>query len=250
MDESNDKCPNCNEILRDSLFSSCKLVPAKETEFINKMLNKDKSGYCSKCGRELLEEAKRILSEEISRCEQILEKYIDEIPVVSLYQPYDWQYETLGIVTGQSTTGTGVVAEVFSDFSDFLGRQSKTYNRKLAEGERLCLAQLRYKTINLGGNCVIGVDIDYSELGSLKGMIMVCATGTAVKLKNIEVLKGKAKIVNLITATIEKYKKLQGEVVEKKDEPLKNLFCPSCGEEYSPEDQFCGNCSTKLKSYK
>jgi hypothetical protein len=35
---------------------------------------------------------------------------------------------------------------------------------------------------------LIATDIDYSELGSFKGMIMVCMSGTAVKLNNLEIL--------------------------------------------------------------
>ncbi|MBK7959544.1 MAG: heavy metal-binding domain-containing protein, partial [Bacteroidetes bacterium] len=40
------------------------------------------------------------------------------------------------------------------------------------------MAQLKNKTIQMGGNAIVGVDVDYGELGSIKGMIMVCMTGT------------------------------------------------------------------------
>jgi hypothetical protein len=32
----------------------------------------------------------------------------------------------------------------------------------------------------------VGVDIDYAELGGTRGMIMVCMTGTAVKVANLK----------------------------------------------------------------
>jgi hypothetical protein len=40
----------------------------------------------------------------------------------------------------------------------------------------------------MGGNAIIAVDIDYSEMGGEKGMIMVCMSGTVVKLNNLDVL--------------------------------------------------------------
>lgn len=52
----------------------------------------------------------------------------------------------------------------------------------------MCFAQLRKKTLDAGGNAVIATDIDYSEIGGEKGMIMVCMAGTAVNLQNADVL--------------------------------------------------------------
>jgi len=40
----------------------------------------------------------------------------------------------------------------------------------------------------MGANAVIGVDIDYAEVGGAKGMVMVCMSGTAVRLRNPEVV--------------------------------------------------------------
>jgi uncharacterized protein YbjQ (UPF0145 family) len=34
----------------------------------------------------------------------------------------------------------------------------------------------------LGANAVVAVDLDYEVLGSSSGMLMVCASGTAVEL--------------------------------------------------------------------
>jgi uncharacterized protein YbjQ (UPF0145 family) len=49
---------------------------------------------------------------------------------------------------------------------------------------------LRKETLELGGNAVLATDIDYAEVGGDKGMLIVCMTGTAVLLKNPEVLGG------------------------------------------------------------
>ena len=52
-------------------------------------------------------------------------------------------------------------------------------------GDRLATPSGLFRT-HRGGNAILAVDIDYSELGGLKGMIMVCMTGTAVTLKNVD----------------------------------------------------------------
>lgn len=64
----------------------------------------------------------------------------------------------------------------------------------MARGENLCLSQLRMKTLGLGGNAVISADIDYTEVGGLKGMLMISMAGTTVHLLNTEMLgHGKSK---------------------------------------------------------
>jgi hypothetical protein len=86
---------------------------------------------------------------------------------------------------------------VFSGFTDLIGAQSGTYNKKLADGEKLCQSQIKIKTLELGGNAIVGVDIDYSEVGGGKGMLMVCMAGTAINLVNInEVQPGIADILD------------------------------------------------------
>ena len=77
---------------------------------------------------------------------------------------------------------SGVVSEFTSSFTDLFGVQSGRFNKKLKAGEDICFAQLRKQALDLGGNAVIATDIDYSEVGGGKGMLMVCMGGTAIKL--------------------------------------------------------------------
>jgi|SRR5690554_3775355 len=92
------------------------------------------------------------------------------------------------MVTGQSSTGTGFITEFTSTFTDLFGAQSGRHNTKLKAGEKMCFAQLRKSALDLGANAVIATDINYSEVGSGKGILMVCMSGTAVNLKNIDVM--------------------------------------------------------------
>jgi len=95
----------------------------------------------------------------------------------------------IGIVTAQSTTGTGIWSDFTSFFTDTFGAQSTVYNEKIAAGERLCTETVRMKALNVNANAILGADIDYAEVGGDKAMLMVCMTGTAVRLKDPSILE-------------------------------------------------------------
>lgn len=84
--------------------------------------------------------------------------------------------------------GTGFLSELSTSWSDLLGMESKAVSNKILTGEDNCLNILKSKCLMLGGNAVIGIDVDYSELGGGRNLIMVCMTGTAVRIKNTEIL--------------------------------------------------------------
>lgn len=184
-------CPNCNASLKSGLMSSNNLIDELKTALINEYTENKAKGYCYKCAKDLYNEAKKKFNTEKNNLSLYLKNKISVIPVVSAHSPLNWDYTVLGMVTGQSTTGTGVITEFTSSFTDLFGAQSNRHNQKLKAGEDLCFAQLRVQTLQMGGNAVIATDIDYSEVGSIKGMLMVCMAGTAIKLNNIEVLEEK-----------------------------------------------------------
>lgn len=182
------ECPNCGKQLKVGVFYYNELLSDNEIKIINEYHPKKADAYCSECGKELYKKYQAKAIEERSRLNTDLQSLIEAIPVVSIHSPQNWEYEILGMVTGQSTTGTGVISEFTSSFTDLLGMQSGRYNRKIKAGEDICFAQLRRQTLDLGGNAVIGTDIDYSEVGGDKGMLLVCMAGTAVKIKNTAIL--------------------------------------------------------------
>ncbi|WP_051189674.1 heavy metal-binding domain-containing protein [Daejeonella oryzae] len=108
--------------------------------------------------------------------------------MVTLKSPKDWDYTVLRIVTAQSVTGTGVVSEFASSFTDLFGMQSKKYNTKIKAGEDLCKAQLRLDAVSIGANAIIATDIDDAEVGGDESMLMVCMAGTAIRLANPGIL--------------------------------------------------------------
>lgn len=47
-------------------------------------------------------------------------------------------------------------------------------------GAAIALQELEQRAAELGGNAIVGVDLDYEVLGQANGMLMVSASGTAV----------------------------------------------------------------------
>ncbi len=86
----------------------------------------------------------------------------------------------LGIVTGEAILGVNIVKDLFGSVRDLVGGRSATYERELQKARDVALRELEERAAQLGGQAVVGVDLDYEVLGSNNGMLMVSASGTAV----------------------------------------------------------------------
>lgn len=209
-------CINCGEVIKEGLLFSNLYLSDMEFETIKQFYEGNLAAdYCEKCGRKPLSEATNEMLFQKAESQKALQKLINDksinaIPITTTSTPHLWQYEVVGMVTGQSTTGTGVLSDFFSSITDFFGIQSSTYNKKIKSGEEMCGLQVRLQTLKLGGNAIIGTDIDYSDLGAEKGMIMVAMAGTAIKLKNTDILGAKVKAkVEEITKHVNKLEKIE-----------------------------------------
>ncbi|MFV0644199.1 MAG: heavy metal-binding domain-containing protein [Sphingomonadaceae bacterium] len=88
----------------------------------------------------------------------------------------------LGIVTGEVIVGANIFRDIFASITDIVGGRSGKYEKVMARAREEALAEMQEAARNLGGNAVIGVDLDYEVLGQSGSMLMVSASGTAVKL--------------------------------------------------------------------
>ena len=181
-----ENCPNCNaNLVKTGMFKkNAELLPISKTKFINEFTENKSERHCTHCGDSLYNEALTIYTKEKKQLNTYILNNIGKIPIVTVYNPQGWNYKVLSLISAQSTTGTGVITDFTSSFTDFFGAKSGRHNKKLKVGENNCLNQLRLETIKIGGNAVIGTDIDYSEIGSGKGILMVCMAGTAVTVEN------------------------------------------------------------------
>jgi len=88
----------------------------------------------------------------------------------------------LGIVTGEAIVGAHLFKDIFAGIRDIVGGRSGTYEKTLGDARRMALDELGQAGAALGADAVVGVDLDYEVLGANNGMLMVTASGTAVKL--------------------------------------------------------------------
>ena len=86
----------------------------------------------------------------------------------------------LGIVTGEVIVGANLFRDLFASVRDIVGGRSGSYEDVLARARKQALEEMQGEAQKLGGNAVVGVDIDYEVLGANGSMLMVSCSGTAV----------------------------------------------------------------------
>ena len=86
-----------------------------------------------------------------------------------------------GLVTGEAIMGANVVRDLFASVTDIVGGRSGAYEEKLADARNTAVAEMTERCAAMGGNAVIGVDLDYEVVG--QSMLMVSASGTAVTIE-------------------------------------------------------------------
>lgn len=89
----------------------------------------------------------------------------------------------LGIASGEAIVGANIVRDLFASVRDIVGGRAGAYENVLQNARETALPELREAAERMGGNAVVGVDLDYETLGSAGSMLMVCASGTVVVIE-------------------------------------------------------------------
>lgn len=89
----------------------------------------------------------------------------------------------LGIVSGETIMGANFFRDIAASFADMLGGRAATYETKLREGRQMAIDEMMAEAARFGADAVVGVDLDYEVVGEHGSMLMVTASGTAVKLR-------------------------------------------------------------------
>lgn len=89
--------------------------------------------------------------------------------------------EYKGIVFGEVISGVNMVKDMMAGLTNIFGGRSNTYETELISARQNALKEMEERAFQLGANAVVGVDIDYEVLGADNGMLMVTASGTAVR---------------------------------------------------------------------
>ena len=90
--------------------------------------------------------------------------------------------EYKGVVFGEVISGVNFFRDIAASIRDLVGGRSGSYEEELINARSQAMDEMVERAVRLGADAVIGIDIDYEVLGEKGGMLMVTASGTAVKL--------------------------------------------------------------------
>lgn len=90
--------------------------------------------------------------------------------------------EYLGVVTGEAILGANIVRDLFAGIRDIVGGRSAAYEEELQKARDIALQEMSANAAGRGADAVIGIDLDYETVGKNGSMLMVSASGTAVRL--------------------------------------------------------------------
>ena len=88
--------------------------------------------------------------------------------------------EYKGLVTGETIIGANAFKDFFAGIRDISGGRSGSYEKVLRQAKNAAVAEMQERARQLGGNAIVGIDLDYETIGANNSMLMVTASGTAV----------------------------------------------------------------------
>ena len=87
-----------------------------------------------------------------------------------------------GVVFGEVIAGVNFIKDFAASIRNFIGGRSGSYEDELINARTQAMREMEERAQAMGADAVVGIDIDYEVLGEGGGMLMVTASGTAVKL--------------------------------------------------------------------
>lgn len=88
----------------------------------------------------------------------------------------------LGVISSETIIGANIFKDIFAGLRDIVGGRSGTYERVIQEAKQAAMSELQQKAQQLGANAIVGIDLDFETVGGKGSMLMVVATGTAVRV--------------------------------------------------------------------
>ena len=90
--------------------------------------------------------------------------------------------EYRGVVFGEVIEGVNFLRDFAASIRNVVGGRSGSYEEELVNARNNAMRELESRAYQVGADAVVGIDIDYEVLGTNGNMLMVTASGTAVKL--------------------------------------------------------------------
>lgn len=88
-----------------------------------------------------------------------------------------------GIVSGEAIMGADIFKDLFAGIRNIVGGRAAAYENELRRAKEIAISEMEENAKSLGANAIVGVDLDYETLGQGGNMLMVSASGTAVKFE-------------------------------------------------------------------
>jgi uncharacterized protein YbjQ (UPF0145 family) len=88
-----------------------------------------------------------------------------------------------GVVFGEVISGVDFIKDFAAGITNFFGGRSGSYEEELIAAREQAMGEMQRRAEQAGANAIIGVDIDYEVLGQGGNMLMVTASGTAVRVE-------------------------------------------------------------------
>ena len=146
-------------------------------------INAKKLGVCIACVRNGREANIEQDQEEVS-IEEELGISIDEVMLTTEIALDLNITERIEIVTAECAFGMNIFKDLFAGVRDIVGGRSKAVQQTMRDSRRTVLYELKKEAHAVGANAVVGVDLDYVDLGSKGNMVMLVASGTAVLIED------------------------------------------------------------------
>lgn len=90
--------------------------------------------------------------------------------------------EYMRIIGGETITGMNMFKDLGAGFRNAIGGRASSWEQELVRARDSALNELWERAQSLGADAVVGVELDFSPIGADGSMLMVTASGTAVKL--------------------------------------------------------------------
>ena len=88
----------------------------------------------------------------------------------------------LGIISSEAIIGANIFKDLLAGLRDIAGGRSETYEKVIEEARSNAMNELMVKAQSIGANAIVGISLAFETIGVSGSMLMVMATGTAVRI--------------------------------------------------------------------
>ncbi len=172
------KCKECSNSfglleLKKGICKQCIQEITPSCSDCNRCLNENEQGICSEC--QWTRKHKTLERNEVR-----YNNKISEIMLTTETVPNLEIIERIEVISAECVFGMNIFKDVLAGIRDIVGGRSKVTQNVLKDARKAVLEDLKKNAFEVGANAVVAVDLDYNDFGS---MLLVVATGTAVKVK-------------------------------------------------------------------